>query len=681
MQKTDRKKMILLLALMAMISVVALSSGCSPHKNKKHELKITTTTLPDGVLGVAYCETIEAIYGKTPYTWSMAAGDLPNGLFLYTSAGEIWGTPTVEGDYEFTVMVTDAENNTATQALSITTNDSVIPSDNESVTINRAELVNTLEFGRQKGFSNEMEAATYVWMKDTLQSEIDNKQEIIDYLDGLEQDDGLWGTLDGSRPKAAMFILSAYSVLDATPAKNEKIQEFLSENYDTWEKVLPYREKGSKYHLVVLWEASFGALPPWMPGLFDYYESDLDWTTNDEMHTRTHILYCYAIAERPFPNAEEIINTTLEQQNESGIWIDPGFPNALHETGTQLHFIEYMLEPMYPENSAEFQAARDRAKPYIISCYKTLVEDNQTAGYFVDCLTGEVLFEYGIIPAVCAGLITDNGNYLYNKRKILNQVESRRTPDGGYNSDVFDTGFGLLIYKEVGELPPNHEKIISYYDAAQAEDGSWGAEKYHWGPNTAQALMIYDALDAEPAKSLDTFFEKIDTWEEVLEFTFTYHEDNFWGGIWGPVVAWYLYYDEDPPWWDEYDKAVGENRDTWESDTHQSSHVIIAYYQLEKPFPEFTVDAILASQQEDGGWNSYIGETTFALCILDVYYNSVEPLESIKKAAVHAKSYLSNCYYETGDYAWFSSTPSEWWSLNFHTTWSGIFGLHHAKGL
>jgi hypothetical protein len=456
MQETDRKKMILLLALMLMVSVVVLSSGCRRHK-KKRELKITTTSLSDGVLGAAYCETIEAAYGKTPYTWSMAAGDLPNGLFLYTSAGEIWGTPTEEGDYEFTVMVTDAENSTATQILSITTNDSVIPNDNESVTINRAELVNSLEFGRQKGFSNEMEAATYAWMKDTLQSEIDNKQEIIDYLDGLEQDDGLWGSLDGSRPKAAMFVLMAYTVLEATPEKNDKIQEFLGENYDTWDKVLPYREKGSKYHLVSLWNASFCELPPWMPELFDYYESDLGWTTDNEMHTRTHILYCYAIAERPFPNAEEIINTTLEQQNESGIWIDPGFPNALHETGIQLHFIENMLEPMYPEYSAEFQAARDKAKPYIISCYKTHVKDDKTLGYFVDCLTGEGMFEYGVIPAVCAGLITDNGNYLYNKRKILNQIESKRTPDGGYNSDVFDTGFGLFIYELFGELPPNHD--------------------------------------------------------------------------------------------------------------------------------------------------------------------------------------------------------------------------------
>ena len=81
-------------------------------------LEITTTSLPDGTVGVAYSKTLAATGGTTPYTWFPVSGSLPGGLSL-SEGGVISGTPTAEGDFNFTVKVTDANSQTDTQALSI----------------------------------------------------------------------------------------------------------------------------------------------------------------------------------------------------------------------------------------------------------------------------------------------------------------------------------------------------------------------------------------------------------------------------------------------------------------------------------------------------------------------------------------------------------------------------------
>ncbi|MHC4712243.1 MAG: putative Ig domain-containing protein [Planctomycetota bacterium] len=86
------------------------------------DLQITTTSLPNGQVNVAYSETLQATGGVTPYTWSIISGALPAGLSLTASTGEISGTPTTEETANFTVQVTDSQEpaDTDTQALSIT---------------------------------------------------------------------------------------------------------------------------------------------------------------------------------------------------------------------------------------------------------------------------------------------------------------------------------------------------------------------------------------------------------------------------------------------------------------------------------------------------------------------------------------------------------------------------------
>jgi len=87
------------------------------------DLVITTTSLPDGTVGVAYSQTLQATGGVTPYTWSVVSGSLPAGLSLGSSTGTVSGTPTATGTSNFTVQVADSQQpaDTDTQALSITT--------------------------------------------------------------------------------------------------------------------------------------------------------------------------------------------------------------------------------------------------------------------------------------------------------------------------------------------------------------------------------------------------------------------------------------------------------------------------------------------------------------------------------------------------------------------------------
>ncbi len=82
---------------------------------------ITTTSLPNGTVTQPYSRTVQATGGTGALTWSVSAGSLPTGLNpINPSTGQITGTPSVAGKFDFTVQATDTLNQFDTQALSIT---------------------------------------------------------------------------------------------------------------------------------------------------------------------------------------------------------------------------------------------------------------------------------------------------------------------------------------------------------------------------------------------------------------------------------------------------------------------------------------------------------------------------------------------------------------------------------
>jgi hypothetical protein len=68
-----------------------------------------STDLPPGVVGTAYSYTLTPSGGTPPYSnWTLAAGTLPQGLFLDPISGSITGTPIAVGAYSFKVTVQDS---------------------------------------------------------------------------------------------------------------------------------------------------------------------------------------------------------------------------------------------------------------------------------------------------------------------------------------------------------------------------------------------------------------------------------------------------------------------------------------------------------------------------------------------------------------------------------------------
>jgi large repetitive protein len=91
-------------------------------------LPASGSTLEPGTVGQAYGQNFFLSGGAAPYTWSVAAGQLPPGLSLQTFSesaaprdvdNELAGTPTTAGTYTFTMKLTDYDGQQATQQFSL----------------------------------------------------------------------------------------------------------------------------------------------------------------------------------------------------------------------------------------------------------------------------------------------------------------------------------------------------------------------------------------------------------------------------------------------------------------------------------------------------------------------------------------------------------------------------------
>jgi len=106
-------------------------------------LSVSTVSLPNGTQSVPYNQSLVAVGGTAPYSWSLPSGTLPSGLTL-SASGQIFGTPTILGTSSFTVQVTDSSvpAQTATQALSVTVVGPLDPQNNAELNGNYAFTFN-----------------------------------------------------------------------------------------------------------------------------------------------------------------------------------------------------------------------------------------------------------------------------------------------------------------------------------------------------------------------------------------------------------------------------------------------------------------------------------------------------------------------------------------------------------
>ncbi len=82
-------------------------------------LTITSISpLPSGALTVAYSQALIAVGGVGAFTWDISAGTLPTGLSL-SGAGDLIGTPTASGSFNFTARLTDGVGTQAAKAFTL----------------------------------------------------------------------------------------------------------------------------------------------------------------------------------------------------------------------------------------------------------------------------------------------------------------------------------------------------------------------------------------------------------------------------------------------------------------------------------------------------------------------------------------------------------------------------------
>ncbi len=82
-------------------------------------ITVNPATLPNGVVGTPYSQTVSAVGGTAPYTFTVSSGALPNGLTLNATTGVISGTPTAAGTFNFTITATDTNGCPGSRAYSI----------------------------------------------------------------------------------------------------------------------------------------------------------------------------------------------------------------------------------------------------------------------------------------------------------------------------------------------------------------------------------------------------------------------------------------------------------------------------------------------------------------------------------------------------------------------------------
>jgi hypothetical protein len=96
-------------------SVFVTVSGGSSGGN----LYFTSLNLPQPTVGQYYSQQLQASGGTTPYTYTLASGNLPSGLSL-SGNGQIFGTPQNNQSAYFVVRVSDYYGRTQTASLTLT---------------------------------------------------------------------------------------------------------------------------------------------------------------------------------------------------------------------------------------------------------------------------------------------------------------------------------------------------------------------------------------------------------------------------------------------------------------------------------------------------------------------------------------------------------------------------------
>ena len=111
--------------LLCIVLMLRLLTACgSPSASNNMQASNTVLTisgsLPQGAVGASYKAALTVTGGHAPYAFSVASGQLPNGVQLAQSSGTFSGTPTSSGNFNFAISVSDTSGHSQQKSLQIT---------------------------------------------------------------------------------------------------------------------------------------------------------------------------------------------------------------------------------------------------------------------------------------------------------------------------------------------------------------------------------------------------------------------------------------------------------------------------------------------------------------------------------------------------------------------------------
>ncbi|MGD0931868.1 MAG: Ig domain-containing protein [Candidatus Korobacteraceae bacterium] len=122
------------LATILCVFLAACGGGGSTPKPPAGPPTVTSSLLTQATVNVVYSFYLQASGGTGTYTWAITSGSLPPGLTFNTMTAQISGTPTLLGNYPFSVKVTDQNNLSGTANLTLLVGGALVIDCNSCIT-------------------------------------------------------------------------------------------------------------------------------------------------------------------------------------------------------------------------------------------------------------------------------------------------------------------------------------------------------------------------------------------------------------------------------------------------------------------------------------------------------------------------------------------------------------------
>jgi len=234
----------------------------------------------------------------------------------------------------------------------------------------------------------------------------------------------------------------------------------------------------------------------------------------------------------------------------------------------------------------------------------------------------------------------------------LNEVLTKKPEDPKTTFDIVNAYFVL------GFEVPRKQEVIDYLNSMQTDDGTWPGfdglpHGKHFAPHTASSLMALKGMGSDPAKSLDRYFESVNTYDELLAYLDNPRASTtgYWGESWGHITTWIVEKNQSPPWTNQWYQYSKDNFGSLLHKSHQRVHFIASASELclEIPKKQELIDTILQEQHADGTWyDSSVdegkdSETANTIQMLDLIGASGSEVEQAKQKGIN---YLLTTYKE-----------------------------------